>query len=222
MRMAESAGAELRRGRVTGLVRNGDAVAGVTVEGGTIAADAVVIAMGPWSILAAAWLPLPPVFGLKGHSIVFDTKGKIPAESLFLEYREAHGAASSPEIFPRADGTTYVCAISSESRLPADAAAVTPDDGAIPRLRRICRDISPILASSPILAEQACYRPVTRDGLPLIGPVPEVAGAFVATGHSVWGMLNAPATGEALAELILDGVTKTVDLRAFNPGRLMP
>jgi glycine/D-amino acid oxidase-like deaminating enzyme len=47
--------------------------------------------------------------------------------------------------------------------------------------------------------------------------VPGVAGAFVATGHSVWGILNAPATGEALAELIVDGAARTVDLSAFAP-----
>jgi glycine/D-amino acid oxidase-like deaminating enzyme len=50
--------------------------------------------------------------------------------------------------------------------------------------------------------------------------VPGVDGAYVATGHSVWGMLNAPATGEAMAELILDGGPARVDLAPFAPGRL--
>ena len=50
--------------------------------------------------------------------------------------------------------------------------------------------------------------------------VPGVDGAYVATGHSVWGMLNAPATGEAMAELILDGQARHVDLAPFAPGRL--
>src|SRR5947199_10852727 len=78
--------------------------------------------------------------------------------------------------------------------------------------------------SSPrrILARQACYRPVTRDGLPLIGSVPAVAGAYVATGHSVWGILNAPATSEAMAELIVDGAAHAIDLAPFNPGRMPP
>ena len=120
-------------------------------------------------------------------------------------------------MFPRADGTTYVCAISSESPVPPDPADVAPDPGAIERLEAICRALSPVLAESPILARQACYRPVTAHGLPLIGSVPGVAGAFVATGHSVWGILNAPATGEALAELIVDGAARTVDLSAFAP-----
>ena len=55
------------------------------------------------------------------------------------------------------------------------------------------------------MRRQACYRPVTDDGLPLIGRVPGMAGAYVATGHGPWGMLNAPATGLAMAELIVDG-----------------
>ena len=42
----------------------------------------------------------------------------------------------------------------------------------------------------------------------------------MATGHSVWGILNAPATGEAVAELILDGTTQVVDLSPFDPARL--
>jgi glycine/D-amino acid oxidase-like deaminating enzyme len=63
---------------------------------------------------------------------------------------------------------------------------------------------------------QACYRPVYDDGLPLLGPVPGGAGAYVATGHSCWGLLNAPASGLAMAELIVDGRAQSVDLRAFD------
>jgi glycine/D-amino acid oxidase-like deaminating enzyme len=162
------------------------------------------------------------VFGLKGHSLVFETGTKIPAEAVFLEYQEAPGAVSSPEVFPRADGTTYVCAISSESPLPVDPADVAPDPGAVERLQAMCARLSPALGESKILARQACYRPVTEDGLPLIGPVPGVKGIYVATGHSVWGILNAPATGEAMAELIVDGAARTVDLSRFHPGRFRP
>jgi glycine/D-amino acid oxidase-like deaminating enzyme len=72
MRAAEARGAELRLGNVTGLLRRGEHVVGVDLDGGALEGDAVVIAMGPWSILAAPWLPLPPVFGLKGHSLVFE------------------------------------------------------------------------------------------------------------------------------------------------------
>jgi glycine/D-amino acid oxidase-like deaminating enzyme len=224
MRAAEEKGAELRLGQATGVVRRrgGASVVGVEVDGELVEGDAVVIAMGPWSILAAAWLPLPAVYGLKGHSLVFETGMKIPAEAAFLEYREATGAVHAPELFPRTDGTTYVCAISSESPLPIDPADVSPDPEAIERLQRMCSELSPTLASAKILAQQACYRPVTRDGLPLIGRVPGVEGAYIATGHSVWGILNAPATGEAMAELITEGVAHKLDLSPFDPRRFPP
>jgi glycine/D-amino acid oxidase-like deaminating enzyme len=225
MRAAQANGAELRIGQVTGLDTDAERVTGVAIDGETFAlgaGDAVVVAMGPWSILASQWLPLPAVFGLKGHSIVFDTGGAIPAEAAFLEYRERSGKVLGPELFPRPDGTTYVCAISSEAPLPLDPGDVAPDPGAIDRLHAICADVSPVLASAKILAAQACFRPVARDGLPLIGPIPGIANAYVATGHSVWGILNAPATGEALAELIADGRTRSVDLAPFDPARLPP
>jgi glycine/D-amino acid oxidase-like deaminating enzyme len=222
MRAAEARGAQLRRGSVVDLARQSNgSIGGVMLEGGeTIEGDAVVIALGPWSILATRWLPLPAVFGYKGHSLVFETGETIPAEALFLEYQEASGETLAPELFPRADGTTWVCAISSTGPLPIDPATVEPDEGAHARLEAMCRTISPTLAAAPIVARQACFRPVTEDGLPLMGRVPGVDGAYVATGHSVWGILNAPATGEAMAELILDGSARHVDLTPFAPGRL--
>jgi len=222
MRAAQAHGAELRPGTVTSLLRGPTgAVTGVALEDGqTVEGDSVVVALGPWSILATRWLALPAVYGFKGHSLVFDTGTAIPAEALFLEYQEASGEVLTPELFARADGTTWVCAISSTEPLPLDPAAVAPDDGAHARLEAMCRSLSPALATAPIVARQACFRPVTEDGLPLIGAVPGLAGAYVATGHSVWGMLNAPATGEAMSELILDGATQQVDLAPFAPARL--
>ena len=44
----------------------------------------------------------------------------------------------------------------------------------------------------------------------------------MATGNNVWGILNAPAIGEALAELIADGVASSTDLKPFDPMRLKP
>ena len=150
--------------------------------------------------------------------MVFQPRTEVPPEALFLEAEDA-GEALSPEVFPRVDGTVYVCAISSEPPLPVDPRHVGPDEGAIERLVALCGRISPLLDAAQVVASGACYRPITQDGVWLIGALPDAPGAFVATGHSVWGILNAPATGEALAELILDG-RATLDLSHFDPGRL--
>ena len=215
-------GARLQIGCVTGLARSSDQqrVTAVVVDGEVIPADAVVIAMGPWSMLAAQWLPMPMIYGLKGHSLIFRCYRPISPHALFVEYEAEDGSVDSPEVFPRPDGTTYVCGLSSEVPLPADPAAILPDPRAYERLRAMTRTFAPLLAEAEIVAAQACYRPVARDGMPLIGQAPGLEGAYVATGHSVWGMLNAPATGEAMAELILEGGTRSVGLRAFDPARL--
>ena len=75
MRAAQGQGARLVGAGVTGLVpgQDGATMRGVETEDGIIDADAVLIAMGPWSILAARWLPLPKVWAEKSHSLIYDT-----------------------------------------------------------------------------------------------------------------------------------------------------
>jgi glycine/D-amino acid oxidase-like deaminating enzyme len=48
-------------------------------------------------------------------------------------------------------------------------------------------------------------RPVTPDGQPLVGPVPGLAGLWVAAGHGPVGVLAAPATARMLAEQLVGG-----------------
>ena len=224
MRAAQGHGTELRHGRVTDIVRgaDGETVQGVEIDDGIIEADAVVVAMGPWSLLAAVWMELPAVFATRSPSLVYDTGTDISADALFLDYHADGGDAVTVEVFPRPDGSTHVTALSDQVPLPLDPAAVAPEQTAIDRLQAICERLSPVFRPERIIARQACFRPLTEDGLPLIGKVPGREGVYVATGHNVWGILNAPATGEALAELIADGVARSTDLAPFDPARLPP
>ena len=50
----------------------------------------------------------------------------------------------------------------------------------------------------------------------------DLSVGYVLCLFNVWGILNAPATGEALAELIADGVARSTDLTPFDPMRLKP
>jgi glycine/D-amino acid oxidase-like deaminating enzyme len=216
---AQARGAALRIGTVEGVVQADGVVRGVRVGGAALEADAVVLAMGPWTGRAAAGLRLPRVTGLKGYSVSLDAPG-VPAHALFVDYRGADGRRFEPEVFPRPDGEVYVCGMADPAPLPDSPEAVTVDPAACQALARAAGRLAGVLASARIRRQAACYRPVTDDGLPLIGRVPGVAGAYVATGHGPWGMLNAPATGRALAELIATGASPEVDLRPFDPARL--
>ena len=218
-REASAGGAELRVGQVGGIdvdrdAAGGPAVRGVLVDGERVAASAVIVAMGPWSDAAAAWLPLPPTLGQKYHSVVLRAQ-RVLSQAVFFQ------GGGDPEVYPRPDGTVYCTGFPEPARRVAEAPdAVIVEPEAARRISDTCGALSTELADAPVIAEQACHLPVSPDGLPVIGRVPRVAGAFVATGHSCWGILNAPATAEAVAQLVLDG-RSDLDLAAFDPARFL-
>jgi D-amino-acid dehydrogenase len=61
-------------------------------------------------------------------------------------------------------------------------------------------------------------RPMTPDGLPLIGPVPGRPRVLLATGHNMLGLMLAPATGRLVAGLVT-GEAKPGLAARFAPGR---
>jgi glycine/D-amino acid oxidase-like deaminating enzyme len=216
---ARAHGATLRIGTVEAVLIGEGTARGVRVDGAELEADAVVLAMGPWTGKLSRALGLPRVRGLKGYSVTL-VGASVPAHALFVDYRTADGRHLEPEIFPRPDGDVYICGMADPAPLPERPEDVTVDAGACDVLARAGARVSTELAKARIERRQACYRPVTDDNVPLIGRVPGASGAYVATGHGPWGMLNAPATGLALAELIADGRARAVDLRPFAPDRL--
>ena len=59
-----------------------------------------------------------------------------------------------------------------------------------------------------------------KNGAPVIGRVRGAPNAVVACGLTCWGILNAPATGLAVARLVArDDANAVVDLAPFSPGR---
>jgi len=57
--------------------------------------------------------------------------------------------------------------------------------------------------------------------VPAIGLIPNYHGKlYIAAGHSCWGILNAPATGKNLAELIVHG-NSAIDLSPFDPAKFI-
>ena len=63
------------------------------------------------------------------------------------------------------------------------------------RLVHAIKVVSQEVGEATVTKKQACYLPISADGEPLIGRHPKVSGAYIATGHGCWGILNAPATG---------------------------
>lgn len=79
--------------------------------------------------------------------------------------------------------------------------------------------ICPALARAPVTRTWSGLRPVSADGLPLLGPDPSLGGLWYATGHGRNGILLSGITGVLIRQLIAGEPTVIEDLSAFDPGR---
>ncbi|KAK9163816.1 hypothetical protein Syun_004718 [Stephania yunnanensis] len=206
--------------------RKGRATGAALKDGRVIAADAVVLALGPWSGRLSMLNSLFRVYGLKAHSIVLEPNepSVITPHALFLSYYSSHGGRPmDPEVYPRPTGEVYVSGMSSEAQVPDDPEGIVGDVDSIKVLKRVAGTVSSLLkeGEARVKAEQACFLPCTDDNKPVIGEIPGVRRCYVATGHSCWGILNGPATGAAMAELVLDGKSSIVDITSFSPARFV-
>jgi D-amino-acid dehydrogenase len=160
---------------------------------GPVLSDSVVVSAGVWSSRLLKRIGVPMLIeGGKGCSITSNGRGTRPKHALKLA--EAKVTCSPFAEGMRISGTLDL----SGMDLALDRR----------RLRTVVRSAMPYLKdwrpdSSGF--EWAGLRPLTPDSLPVIGPVPGLDRLYVATGHGQLGLTLAPATGAALATLVLEG-----------------
>lgn len=96
-------------------------------------------------------------------------------------------------------------------------------DSTIPdkRIEKLRKSAAPYLREFRPTAEQERWygwRPMTWDSLPIIGRVPRLSNAYLATGHNMLGLSLAPATGRMIAEMV-SGQAPHIDATPFSPSR---
>jgi glycine oxidase len=82
-------------------------------------------------------------------------------------------------------------------------------------IRRETAAILPALAGVPFTKTWSGLRPMTPDGLPILGFDPDVEGLVYATGHGRNGILLGPITGEIVRDLVVRGETSW-DISAYS------
>lgn len=180
--------------------------------------DQIVLSVGPWT---SKILPDCPISGLRAHSITVAPFKDQPVSpyAIFTEFKTGAYSYISPEIYARQD-EVYVC---GEGDSAVDVPETTDDVEVVKskcdELFKQVGKISPNLKRGHILKRQACYLPVLdvpSSSGPLIGET-NVTNLFLASGHSCWGINNAPGTGKILSELLLDGEVSSADISALDP-----
>ncbi|KAG7663637.1 uncharacterized protein J8A68_002886 [[Candida] subhashii] len=180
--------------------------------------DQIVLSVGPWT---SRILPDCPISGLRAHSITIAPFKDQPVSpyAIFTEFKTGPYNYISPEIYARQD-EVYVC---GEGDSAVDVPETTDDVEVVKskcdELFKQVGKVSPNLRKGKILKRQACYLPVLdvpSSSGPLIGET-NVCNLYLASGHSCWGINNAPGTGKIMSELLLDGDVTSADISSLDP-----
>lgn len=201
----ENLGSEIRHGVVTGLNTSGGKVTGVVTESGEISCDRVVFALGPWSAQISEWIDVPiEIRPLKGQIIRLQAPGAPFTASIGYG---PHYATTKP------DGLLWAGTTEEEAGFDEQPTPFGRDSVMESLLRMI-----PSIEDAELVQHTACMRPVSSDGMIVLGAVPGVDGAFISTGGGRKGILYGPAMGRMTADLVTRGSTD-IPIDAFDPGR---
>jgi len=195
-RVARRRGAEIREGaRVRSVTLRGGRATGVQLASGeTVEADAVVLATGPFSLelarRAGTRLPVQPGKGY--HRDVPIGPNGAPKLRVACVLNETSVFCTPMYTFVRFAGTME---FSGANRVMRRAR--------LRQLTRAGRRAFPGLGTARPISEWCGLRPMSVDGLPIVGPLPGVEALTVATGHGMLGLTLGPVTGEIVASHVL-------------------
>jgi glycine/D-amino acid oxidase-like deaminating enzyme len=204
LQSAEALGATLIHGEASGIESNGGQVTGVRVHGKTLACDAVVIALGPWSGQRLTGMEYAlPVSPLKGQILHLEA----PTDPF------RYHLAGPGQVAHKADGLVWIASTEEEAGFDVSLTQAARDTLMARAIKMV-----PSLAELKLVRQTACIRPITPDRQPIVGNVPNMSGAYLATGAEKKGILFGPLMGRAVADLVMSGDT-SLPIEPLSPER---
>lgn len=213
---------------------NGNRVSGAITDRGPVHAPLVVNAAGPWAAKLARTAGVDlPICGARGWLLLAAPAG--PVCGHLLESAGWHltsGDPGPPEVtvgsygsgdpVPTDIGMLLQPTAGGQLLMGGSRAASLRQDPEGPEVaRQIARRAAaavPVLADAPVVSVWSGVRPMSRDGLPLIGWAPDVEGLFIAAGHGGQGIMLGGGSARLAAQMI-EGRQTFTDPAPFAPGR---
>ena len=184
----------------------GDEVRRVRTTAGVFDAGQVVLAAGAWSPALAAQLGLRlPIEPAKGYSVDVDRPEGLPDIPLCI-------------VEPHVVVTTLGDHIRLGSTLEFSGWDLRIRPKRVLGLRRGAERVLGLPQDGPVRQIWRGPRPVTPDGMPVIGRSPRRPNVVLATGHCMLGLSLGPVTGQLVAEIV-EGAAPSVDLTLLRPDR---
>lgn len=192
---------------VIGIDREAGRVCAVRTPHATISCATVIDAAGPWAAEVAAFVGVAlPITPLRRQIFVTDPVPGLPQgfpltvemATSFYFHRESGGVLMG--MADPSDGPGFDDSVNWEF---------------LPTIVERALDRLPVLERANVKTGWAGFYEDTPDKHPILGPVAAVPGFIAAAGFSGHGLMHAPAAGEAIAELVVDGRT-TLDIGALS------
>ncbi|MEA2585906.1 MAG: hypothetical protein QOF33_3991 [Thermomicrobiales bacterium] len=206
--------ASLKRGLVVvegdgEIVRDGDRVTGVRVDGETISSAATIVSAGAWSSPLGETLgfrlPVSPERGQIIHLIMPTMEtAHWPIVSGFHSHYQLTFPTNKVVV-----GATRETGAGYDYRLTA---------GGVHEVLSEALRVSPGLAVATVLEMRIGFRPTSDDHLPILGKAPNYQNLYLATGHGSAGLQLGPYSGAAVADLV-QGLPVGVDLTPYSVDR---
>ena len=187
----------------------GGRATGVTLaDGSRVDADAVVLATGPFvqRISGELGAPLPVQPGKGYHRDLAVGPGGAPALRIACVLNETSIFITPMGGVVRFAGTMEFSGENDVMRRPR-----------LEQLTDGARDYLPALGREAPVSEWCGLRPMSVDGLPIVGGYAGVDGLSVATGHGMLGLTLGPVTGELIANHVMGVEDSRLD--ALSPSR---
>lgn len=215
---AMAKGVAVIAGEIAGLDVAGHAVASVSLTSGErLGCGAFVNATGAGAgqVAAMAGIDLP-VGPRKRYVYVLDCPEATPA---------LHAAPLTVEpggVYFRPEGRHFICGLSpEEEEEPRDMNWDVDYGWFEERIWPVLAARVPLFEAIKVInAWTGHYDYNALDQNAVIGPHPDIANFYFANGYSGHGLQQGPASGNAIAELIVEGRYRTIDLSRFGYARI--
>jgi sarcosine oxidase, subunit beta len=195
----------------TGVRVEAGRVRGVSTTQGFISSPVVVNAAGPWAgqvgRMAGIDIPVSPV---KRQIAVTTPIPDLPGDLPFV-------IDFSRSLYFHREGPAVLTGMSNPAE-PAGFDQSVDDDWEAVHLEAACRRL-PLLENAGIASRWAGLYENTPDAHPILGRAEEVEGFHVITGFSGHGFMHGPVCGLLLAEEILEGRARTLDIAELRLSR---
>lgn len=211
-RRAVERGAQVRQWTaVTAIRRRESRVIGVDTAAGAIDAGAVVVAAGAWSVRLCREMGLPLPARPKAIDTVVVTRPPALRDPHMIFIDNVQGSYFRPE----SGILTLVGVPCQEWDIDPDTLGTGLPPQSATRGAQILTQRIPAMEQATLSRGYRAFDGYSEDRHAILGRVEGVDGLYLATAFSGSGFKTSPAVGACMAELIVDGEAKTVDIRRF-------